>query len=126
MKVSDINMDVYAVPKRPMYLRTCDKLGRGEILLKKKENVKVKTEQKLVKENDPIKFSEPSIIILKLIATLEQKDIEKVNKQYELYELYKNLNPKYSENIITLKETKLKIDSSDISFSSKFNIFKFY
>jgi len=109
-----------------MCLWTCDKLGRGEILLKKKENVKIKKELKLVKENDPIEFSEPIIIILKPIATLEQKDIERVNKQYELYKLYKNLNPKYSENIITLKETKLKIDSSDISFSSKFNIFKFY
>ena len=108
--------------------RTCKNLGRGKIFLKKNMNVIKKIKQKFVKENDPIEFSELyiCIILLKQRVTQRQKDIEEVKKQYELYELYKNLNPKYSENFIPLKEAKLKVDSSDMIYSSKYNIFRSY
>ena len=119
-------MDVDVVLGRPNLLWTCNKLGRGEILLIKNVNVKKEMEQKLVKENDPIEFSELFIILLKHSSKQEQKDIEKINKQHEIYEQYKNLNPKYSENIIPLKEAKLKVDSSDIIYSSNYNIVRSY
>ncbi len=86
-------------------------------------NVKKKIEGKLGRENDSIEFWELFIIILKLSFTRRKKDIEEAKKQYELY---KNLNPKYFENVITLKEAKLKVDSSDIIYSSKYNIFRSY
>jgi len=83
-------------------------------------------EQKLVRKNDLIDSSGLYIILLKHDSKQEKRDIEEVKKQYKLYELYKILNPKYSENIIPLKEAKLKVDSSDIIFSSKYNIFRSY
>ena len=63
------------------------------------------------------------IILLKFSSTQRHKDIDEATKQYELY---KNLNPRYSENIIPLKEGKLKVDSSDIIYSLKYNIFRSY
>ena len=126
MRMSNIIIDVDNIFRRPIYLWTCKKLGRGEILLKKNVNVNKIMVQKLVKENDPIEFLELFVILLKHSSKQEQKDIEKVNKQHEIYEQYKNLNPKYSENIIPLKEAKLKVDSSDIIYSSKYNIFRSY
>ncbi|MHA1992678.1 MAG: hypothetical protein ACW98A_17110 [Candidatus Hodarchaeales archaeon] len=82
-------------------------------------NGKEKIKGKLVGRNDSIEFSELVIIILKLNFTQRQKDIEDAKKQYKLY---KNLNPKYFENVITLKEAKLKVDSSDIIHCSRYNI----
>ena len=89
----------------------------GEKLLKK--NVSVK--KKLVKENDHVKFSGLIIILLSKYPTLGQKDIKEAQKQYELY---KTLNPRYSEIVIPLKEAKLKVDSSDLIYSSNYNIFR--
>jgi len=60
---------------------------------------------------------------LKKVSKTRKKDIEVAKKQYELYEIYKNLNPRYFENQITLKDAKLKIESSDIIHSSKFDLF---
>ena len=41
-------------------------------------------------------------------------------------EQYETLNPRYSENIIPLKQAKLKVDASDIIYSSKYNISRSY
>ena len=49
MRMSIITIDVDAVIGRPMFLWTCDILGRGEILLKKNVNVK-KNNNKIEKE----------------------------------------------------------------------------
>jgi hypothetical protein len=94
-------------------LWSISKLRRGEDLLKSK------IEKKLVKENYPIEFSGMLIIILKLRSTKRQKHIEEAQKQYRISEIYKNFNPKYSENVIPLKEAKLKVVSSDIIYSTK-------
>ena len=94
------------------------KLGRGEILLKNKNNIKKNLG---CFENEDI-----YVILLKYRPNLKQVSIEEGKKQYKLYELYKNLNPKYSEEIIPLNEAKLKVHSSDIVYSSNFNIFRNY
>ena len=89
-------------------------------------NVKKKMEQKLVKKNDLIESLGLYINLFKHDSTQKQGDIEEAKKQYKLYELYKTVNPRYSENIIPLKEAKLNVDSSDIIFSSKYNVFRPY
>ncbi|MFX1279664.1 MAG: hypothetical protein ACFFA3_09630 [Promethearchaeota archaeon] len=71
--------------------------------------------QKLVGNNNLIESVKLYIILTK------QKDIKKNKKQYELYEQFKTLNPKYSERIMKPKEHILKVDSSDIIYSSKYN-----
>ena len=86
-------------------------------------NIKKKIEGTLVKESDSIEFSELFIVILKLRVTHRQKDIEETKKQYKQYE---TLNPRYSEKIIPLKQAKLKVDASDIIYSSKYNISRSY
>ena len=66
------------------------------------------------------------VILLKHSSNLKQNSVEEAKNQHKLYELYKDLNPKYSEELIPLNEAKLKIDSSDIVYSSKYNIFSNY
>ncbi|MHA2281893.1 MAG: hypothetical protein ACXAC5_13705 [Promethearchaeota archaeon] len=80
-------------------------------------------ERQPVKENDPIEFSGFLLILLKKKSTQRQKDIGEAKNQDELY---KTLNPKYFENIISLEEAKLKVNSSDIIYSTKYNISSFY
>ena len=89
-------------------------------------NVSRKMGGKVVKEDNPIELSALFIIILKPSSIQRQKNIEEAQKQYKLYKLYKNLNPKYFENIISLKRAKLKVDSSDIIYSSKYNFIRPY
>jgi len=44
----------------------------------------------------------------------------------EIDELLGDLNPRYFEEALTLEDTRQKINTSDISFSSKFNVFTTY
>ena len=118
MKVSIKIIDVEVVFGRPMFLWTYNILGRGEILLKKKMNVE--------KNLECFEKKELYVILLNHSSSSEQKHFEEARNHSKLYELYKNLNPKYSEEIILLNEAKLKIDSSDIVNSSKYNIFSNY
>ena len=83
-------------------------------------------EQKLVKKDELIKSLGQYIFLLRQDSKRDKSDIEGARKQYKLYELYKTLNPKYSENIFSLKDAKLKVDSSDIIYSSKYNMFRPY
>ena len=71
--------------------------------------------QELVGQNNLIESLKLYIILTK------QKDVEKIKKQYELYEQFKTLNPKYFELILTPKEHILKVNSSDIIYSSRYN-----
>ena len=73
-------------------------------------------------ECNVIKESKLYVILLKHSSDSEQKDIKEAKNHYILYELFKNLNPKYTEEIIPLKEAKLTVYSSDIVYSSKFNV----
>ena len=118
MSVSIKIIDVDIRIGRPIFLWTHNILGRGEILLKNKNNIKKNLE---CFENEDI-----YVILLKYRSNLKQVSIEEGKKQYKLYELYKNLNPKYSEEIMSLNEAKLKIHSSDIVNSTKFNLFGNY
>jgi hypothetical protein len=75
-----------------------------------------------VKERNTIKFSGRLIILLKLNSTQKQNTIEKARLRSELFEIYKNLNPRYFEIVISVKEAKLKTEVSDILYSSKYNL----
>lgn len=86
-------------------------------------NGKKEMGQELVRNNE---FSELYIILKTYNDKREKIKIEESQKQYELYELYENLNPRYSEAIIPPKEAKERIASSDIIYSSKYNIFSNY
>jgi len=73
MKMSNIIIDVDVLLGRPIFLWTYKKLGRCEILLKKKVNVKKKMDQKLVEENEPNEFKGPFIIVLKKIKRYRKR-----------------------------------------------------
>ena len=77
--------------------------------------------KKEVKDRGPVKISGLFIILMRQNSPQKQNDIKKVNQQFELYELYKILNPRYFEIVSSLKEAKIKIDSSDIPYSSQYN-----
>ena len=72
--------------------------------MKTNRNVKNKLKQVIVNKDSLIELDELHIILLEKTSTGEQKDIEQIKKQFELYELYKNLNPRYFEEVIPLKE----------------------
>lgn len=94
--------------------------------MKTNRNVKNKLKQVIVNKDSLIELDELHIILLEKTSTGEQKDIEQIKKQFELYELYKNLNPRYFEEVIPLKEAIEIPYTSDIVFSSKFNAFRVY
>ncbi|MHA2009071.1 MAG: hypothetical protein ACXABO_16955 [Promethearchaeota archaeon] len=58
------------------------------------------------------------------IKKLDQDSIKELNKQKEQHKLYKNLNPRYFEEGIPLKEALEMKYLSDHTFSSRFNIFQ--
>jgi hypothetical protein len=80
-------------------------------------NEKKKNIQKLVEKNRLNKFLELYIIFIKHDPIQKKKDIK------NQYEQYISLDPKYPENIILLKQAILKVDSSDIIYSSRYNVF---
>ena len=79
--------------------------------------------QVTVKEDSLIELEDLYIILLKETSKSEQKDIDEAKKQNDLY---KNLNPRYFEEGIPLKEALQKPYTSDIIFSSKFDIFRVF
>ncbi len=79
--------------------------------------------QVTVKEDSLFELEDLYIILLKETSKSEQKDIDEAKKQNDLY---KNLNPRYFEEGIPLKEALQKPYTSDIIFSSKFDIFRVY
>jgi len=62
------------------------------------------------------------------MKSLEVEEIEhpKVQKsmESEVDELLGDLNPRYYEEVVSLKEAKERVYSSDINFSNQFNIFR--
>jgi len=90
--------------------------------MKNSRSMKSKLKQVTVKEDSRIELEDLHIILLKKTSKLEQKDINEAKKQNELYELYKNLNPKYFEEAIPIKEALKNLDTSDNVFSSRFKI----
>ena len=85
-------------------------------------NRKKEMKQKLVSNNELIESLKLYIILLKQRDNLLRQDnIEKIKEQYELYDHFKTLNSKYSELMGKSKEHILKVDSSDIIYSNKYN-----
>ena len=57
--------------------------------------------------------------------TLEVEEIKTPEiQENEVDELLGGLNPRYYEEVISLKETKERVYSSDINISNQFNIFR--
>ena len=94
--------------------------------MKAKMDVIKKMKQVIVNKDSLIGLEKLHITLLEKTSKVEQKDTEETKKQFELYELYKNLNPRYFEEGIPLKEAIEIPYTSDIVFSSKFNAFRVY
>jgi hypothetical protein len=88
--------------------------------------MKSKMKQVIVNKDSLVGHEELHIILLKKASKEEQTDAELIKKQIELYELYKNLNPRYSDEVIPIKEAREIPHTSDIVFSSKYNAFRVY
>ncbi|MFX0082685.1 MAG: hypothetical protein ACFE94_13125 [Candidatus Hodarchaeota archaeon] len=82
--------------------------------------------QVIVNEDTIIELKDLYIVLSGKTSKEEQKDIEQIKKQIELFELFKNQNPRYFEEVIPLKDTKEKLYTSDIIANSKFNIFRVF
>lgn len=94
--------------------------------MKENMGVKKKMKQVMVNKDSLIGLEELHKILLEKTSKAEQEDSELTKKQVELYELYKDLNPRYIEEAIPLKEAIEIPYTSDIVFSSKFNAFRVY
>jgi len=57
------------------------------------------------------------------VEEIEQPEVQK-SMESEVDELLGDLNPRYYEEVISLKEAKERVYSSDINFSNQFNIFR--
>lgn len=81
-------------------------------------------EQILVKEDARLELEKLHVILKEKIAEYQvQIRAEEAEK---LYDIYENLNPRYHERVISLENAKLKIESSDIVLSNRYNIFRAY
>lgn len=77
--------------------------------------------QIIMKKGTPVKIEELYVILLKKFSEEKEKEDEEFQEQYEFF---KNLNPRYFEEGIPLKEALERQYLSDIRFSSGFNIFR--
>jgi hypothetical protein len=64
----------------------------------------------------------------KKVVEMEFEEIEypevKISIESEVDELIGDLNPRFFEEVSSLKEAKDRIQTSDITFSSNFNVFR--
>jgi hypothetical protein len=63
--------------------------------------------------------------VMEIEIEIEQPEVE-APIESEVDELLGDLNPRYFEEAMTLQDAQQKINASDISFSSKFNVFTTY
>ncbi|MHA1883475.1 MAG: hypothetical protein ACW96S_00365 [Promethearchaeota archaeon] len=63
--------------------------------------------------------------VIEIEIEIEQPEVE-TPIESEVDELLGDLNPRYFEEAMTLEDARQKINTSDISFSSKFNVFTTY
>ncbi len=91
-----------------------------------KKSLKIKMKQVIVNKDSLVWHEELHIILLKKASKGDQEETELVKKQIELHTIYKNVNPRYSEEVIQLKEAREIPHTSDIVFSSKYNAFRVY
>jgi hypothetical protein len=75
----------------------------------------------IIAREGPLVEIEELYIILREKLQQEEKSFEDMEKQYHLFE---NLNPRFQEGIIPIEDARLKIESSDIVYSTRWNIFR--
>lgn len=63
--------------------------------------------------------------VMEIEIEIETPEVE-TPIESEVDELLGALNPRYFEEAMTLEDAQQKINTSDISFSSKFNVFTTY
>jgi len=75
-------------------------------------------EQVIVKDDARIELEELHLILKEKIA--EYYAEEQVKAAEKLYKMFENINPKYHESLISLKDARSKIAVSDIIYSNKY------
>lgn len=80
-------------------------------------------EQVIIDKNSNVEVEDLYIILKK---TSKQEDAEEVNEQYELYEFFKDLNPRYFEESIPVKDAMDRVYSSDIKFRTNFDFSRMF
>ncbi|MFW9881316.1 MAG: hypothetical protein ACFFG0_50270 [Candidatus Thorarchaeota archaeon] len=94
--------------------------------MKKKMSVKNIRKQVIVNVDSQIELEDLYIILLDKASKEKQQEIEQIKKQSEIFELYKNFNPRYLEEANPIKEAIEKVYNSNIVFGSKFNMIRVY
>jgi len=79
--------------------------------------------QVIIDKNSNVEVEDLYIILKK---TSKQEDAEEVNEQYELYEFFKDLNPRYFEESIPVKDVMDRVYSSDIKFRTNFDFSRMF
>lgn len=80
-------------------------------------------EQVIIDKNFNIEVEELHII---LKEAPKQEDAEEDNKQYELHEFFKDLNPRYFEESIPVKDAIDRVYRSVIKFRSNFDFSRMF
>ena len=86
----------------------------------RKKRVRKKLTQVIVKEDSMIELKALHVILKEKIAEYQaKKEFEENKKNIDFFLV---LNPRYFENRITIEQAKLRVNSSDIILSSRFNM----
>ena len=80
-------------------------------------------EQVIIDKNSNIEVEE---LYIGLKKVSKQEDVEEDDKQYELHEFFKDLNPRYFEESIPVKDVMDRVYSSDFIFRSNFDFSRMF
>ena len=80
-------------------------------------------EQVIIDKNSNIEVEE---LYIGLKKVSRQEDVEEDDKQYELHEFFKDLNPRYFEESIPVKDVMDRVYSSDIKFRTNFDFSRMF
>ena len=80
-------------------------------------------EQVIIDKNSNIEVEE---LYISLKKATKQEVAEEGKKQYELHEFLKDLNPRYFEESIPVKDVMDRVYSSDFIFRANFNFSRMF
>jgi hypothetical protein len=80
-------------------------------------------EQVIIDENSNIEIEKLYIILRK---AQKQVETEEITQQYKLHEFFRDLNPRYVEEGVRIKDAMDKIYSSDAKFRSIFDFSRMF
>lgn len=80
-------------------------------------------EQVIIDKNSNIEVEE---LYIGLKKVSRQEDVEEDDKQYELHEFFKDLNPRYFEESIPVKDVMDRVYSSDFIFRANFDFSRMF